>query len=44
MSDPDYYLKKVEVINFDMIYKSIKDDQHQKQFSDKYYQTVEKLI
>lgn len=33
MSDPDNYLKKAEVINFDMIYKSIKGDQHQQQFS-----------
>ena len=40
MSDPDDYLKKAEVISFDMIYKSIKGNHHQQKCFDKYYQTV----
>lgn len=40
MPDPDDYLKKAEVISFDMIYQSIKGDQHQHKFFDKYYQTA----
>lgn len=36
MFDPDDNLKKAKVIHFDMIYKSIKWDQRQQEFSDRY--------
>ena len=38
--NPDQYLKNATVVNFDMIYKSIRGDDHKQKFSNEHYKTV----